>query len=371
MEFRIRREDLVRTLGRVQGVVEKRPTTPILACVHILARPEGLRLTATDKAMTFIGDVEATVSTPGEVAVDAGTFYNTAKVLAGDVVHVALVDQGRVEVRCGTAQFKLNAHNGADFPVTPPLDQSRVMTMQLADLRRVIGQTRFSIAPDDNRYGLGGAHVEDVAGQDESMVRLVTTDGNRLSWSEAPYRGEIGIGRKMLIPRKALTEIEKLLEGDDQPVELAFGERAALFRMAGVMLHIRLLEADFPDYRQVLPSVFKRKVVVEREALADALKRVSVMAADTSNSVRFAFDDGLLTLTARKLDSGDSREEVAIDLVGEPITMGLNARFVLEVLSAVHAPRISLELGDALAPCIVRSPDDGHCLFVIMPVRLD
>lgn len=371
MEFLIRRDELVRTLSRVQGIVEKRPTAPILACVHVLAREDGIRLTATDKAMTYIGDVEATVRTPGEVALDAATFFNTAKVLAGDVVTVTLVDNGRVEVRCGTALFKLNAHAGQDFPVTPPLDQTRSLTMEMGELRRVIDQTLFSVAGDDNRYGLSGSHVEDVATDAGPMLRFVSTDGNRLSWSQAPYSGELGIGRKMLLPRKALNEIRKLLEGDKEPVEISFGERAGLVRFQGVMVHVRLLEADFPDYRQVLPTSSKRRVLVERELLQDALRRVSVMATDSSSSVRFAFSADGLTMTARKLDAGDSREEVAIDLAGEPITMGLNSRFLLDVLNAVPAARISMELGDTLSPCIIKVPDNDRCLFVIMPVRLD
>ena len=370
MEFLIRRDELERTLARVQGIVEKRPTSPILSCVHILAREGGIRVTATDKAMTFIGDVEATVRVPGEVAVDAATFFNTAKVLAGDVVDVALVEGSRIEVKCGTALFKLNAQAGSEFPVTLPLDQSRALTIDMAALRRVMDQTKFSVAGEDNRYGLSGAHVEEIASPAGPMLRFVSTDGNRLSWSQAPYTGELGIGRRMLIPRKALNEIRKLLEGEG-PVEIAFGERAGLVRFPGVMIHVRLLEADFPDYRSVLPGAFKRRVLVEREAMVDALRRVSVMAGDQSYSVRFAFTEDGLTLTARKLDSGDSREEVAIDLSGEPITLGMNARFVSDVLGVINAPRISMELGDALSPCIIRVPDDDSCQFVIMPVRLD
>lgn len=372
MEFLIRREDLVRTLGRVQGIVEKRPTAPVLSAVHIQTREGGgVRFTATDKAMTFIGDVEATVRQPGEVAIDAVTFFSTARVLAGDVVSVQLVDAGRVEVRCGTALFKLNAHPAGDFPVTPPLDQSRSLTMETADLQRIIDQTLFSVAPDDNRYGLSGAHLEDVSTPAGPMLRAVSTDGNRLSWSQAPYEGELGIGRKMLVPRKALAEARKLLDGSEGKVEIAFGERAGLVKVGPTMLHMRLLEADFPDYRQVLPTSWKRRVVVERDALSDALRRVSVMAADTSHSVRFVFQQDSLTMSARKLDAGDSREEVAIDLSGEPLTTGLNGRFLADALGATAAPRIVLELGETLSPCVIRVPDDENCLFVVMPVRLD
>lgn len=370
MDFLIQRDDLIRALTRVQGVVEKRSTSPILSAVLVQAGKDGLRLTATDKAMTFFGDFDATVRTPGEVAIDANNFFQVARVLPNDVVTVRMAENLRVDVKCGNSLFKLNGFAAADFPVTPPLDQSRSMLIAAKDLRRSIDQILFSVAPEDNRYGLNGAHIEDVPGE-TPVVRFVSTDGNRLSWSQAPYSGDLAIGRKMLLPRKALSELRKLVDGFEGEVELAFGERAALVRFPGVMLHLRLLEADFPDYRQVLPSAFKRKVVVERDVFLESLRRVSVFAGDASHSVRFAFGPDGLVLTTRKLDAGDAREELAAELTGEPITMGFNARFVQEVLGVMQGGRVVIELGDTLSPCLLRSQDDDSALFVIMPVRLD
>lgn len=372
MDFLIARDELVRTLGRVQGVVEKRTTSPVLSSVLLQARAEGLRVVATDKAMTFIGDVAATVRTPGEIAVDAANFYQTARVLADDVVTVSLLDNQRVEIRSGTATFKLNGYPGSEFPVTPPLDESKSLTIAMGELRRIVDQTLFAVAPDENRYGLNGVHIEDVTTDAGPMLRMVSTDGNRLCWSQAPYSGEIGIHRKMLLPRKGLDQVRRLLEGPDEtPVEFAFGDRAALVRFPNVMVHMRLLEADFPDYRQVLPSAYKRRVLVDRAAFDAALRRVSIFAADTSHTVRFAFSGDGLVLTSRKLDAGDSREEIAVDLVGEPVTLGFNALYVQHVLAATTGSRLALELGDALQPCIIRLPEDDRCLFVVMPVRLD
>ncbi len=371
MDLLIHRDELVRALARAQGIVEKRPTLQILSAVHLQATAEGLRATATDKTMTVIADYQATVRPPGEVAVDASNFFQVAKVLSGDIVTLTLIDSGRLEVRCGASVFKLATFNAADFPVTPALDQARALMMEAAALRRVIDRVHFAVAPDDNRYGLNGAHVEDTAAATGAVVRFVGTDGNRLCWAQAPYTGELGIGRKMLLPRKGLGEIRKLLEGYEGEVSLAFGDRAALLQFPGVMVHVRLLEADFPDYRQVLPASYKRRVLVDREALREALRRVSILATDATNSVRFQFSSEGLVLTARKADAGDVREDVAIELSGEPIAMGFNARFVIEVLSVMEGGRVALELGEALAPCILKDMDDDNALFVVMPVRLD
>jgi len=371
MDLLIHREELVRALARAQGIVEKRPTSPILSAVLLQATADGLRATATDKTMTILADYQATVRRAGEIAVDAANFFQVAKVLSGDIVTLTLTDNGRLEVRCGSALFKLTTFSAADFPVTPALDQARALTIESPALRGVIDRVHFAVAPDDNRYGLNGAHVEDTSAATGAVVRFVGTDGNRLCWAQAPYTGELGIGRKMLLPRKGLGEIRKLLEGYDGPVQIAFGDRAALIQYPGVLVHCRLLEADFPDYRQVLPAAFKRRALVDRDALREALRRVSILATDATNSVKFQFSPEGLVLSARKLDAGECREEVPIEYSGEPISMGFNARFVVEVLGAMAGSRVSLELGDALSPCILRDMDDDNALFVVMPVRLD
>jgi DNA polymerase-3 subunit beta len=371
MDILIHRDELVRALARAQGIVEKRPTQAILSAVLLQTTAEGLRATATDKTMTVIGDYAATVRSAGEVAVDANNFFQIAKVLSGDVVSIKVIDNGRLEVKAGASVFKLATFNAADFPVTPAVDQARTLTMESEALRRVIDRVHFAVAPDDNRYGLNGAHVEDTTVSQGAVVRFVGTDGNRLCWAQAPYQGELGIGKKMLLPRKGLGEIRKLIEGYDGDVQIAFGDRAAVVQYPGVLVHLRLLEADFPDYRQVLPASFKRRVIVERDALREALRRVSVLATDATNSVRFQFGPDGLQLSARKADTGDGKEDVQVELQGEPISMGFNARFVIEVLSAMQGSRVALELGEALAPCILRDLDDDNALFVVMPVRLD
>lgn len=371
MDLLIHRDELVRALARAQGIVERRSSSPVLGAVLIQADGERVRFTATDKAMTVIADYTATISTPGEVAVDAVNFFQVAKVLSGDIVTLKVADAGKLEVRAGGSVFKLHTFAAADFPVTPALDQSRTMQVDAAALRRVVDRIHFAIAPDDNRYGLNGAHVEDTAAASGSVVRFVGTDGNRLCWAQAPYRGELGIGRKMLLPRKGLVEVRKLLDGYEGEVGISFGDRAAVVQFAGVLVHLRLLEADFPDYRQVLPTNFKRRVLLERDAFREALRRVAILAADTSRSVKFQFADGELTLSAKKLDAGDSRDAIPCELVGEAINMGFNAQFVLDVLAAIEGPRVSIELGEALSPCIMRDPDDENALFVVMPVRLD
>ncbi len=372
MDFFISRDVLLHALTRVSGFVDRKSQGSILSSVLLQAEGQVLRYTGTDKALTVFGHVPATVRVPGAIAVDASYLLNTVKSLSGDTVTCVLGDQQRLEVTAGKSNFRLVGQPAGDFPVTPPLDQSRSLMIPPDALARILDQTVFSVAGDDNRYGLNGAHFEQVAGADGGQrLRVVATDGNRLSWSQAPFAGELSIARKALVPRKGLAEVRRLLDGVKTDVEIAFGERAAVVRLGDCTIHMRLLEADFPDYRQVLPSTFKRKAVLNREEFSDALKRVLIFALDSTRSVRFAFTDGLLTMTSRKTDAGESKEEVSVDLQGEPITMGFNARFLQEVIASLSGNLVVLDLGDTLSPCLVHDPASPDALSVVMPVRLD
>ena len=378
MRFLIQSAELRRLLATAAACVEKGSSNPINRCILLQAYEDGVRATATDKGMTFIGNFSANVEIPGEVAIDAANALQVAKVLPNDVVSVQLGDNYRIDVKCGKSAYKLAGQTASEFQPTPSFEVSGSLQIQAADLRRIIDQTWFSIAPDDNRYGLNGAHLDAVDTPAGRMLRMVGTDGNRLSWAQAPFTGTLAIGRRMLLPRKPLAEVRKMIDGLSGPVEIGFGERAAVMRFEGTTVHMRLLEAEFPNYKEVLPTNFKRRVVVDRSRFLESLRRVSIFATDGSHSVRFAFSQDGIVMTARKLDAGDAREEVDVkSFDGEPITMGFNATFLQEAITAAGEDDVLLRLGDGLSPAIVTPLDstdttaDTDALFVVMPVRLD
>ena len=345
--------------GKTQGAEDLR----------IVATADGLVITGTDKAVTLAVPCAANAE-PGVLCVKAANLIQALAVLPEGVI-VATVSDSKLELKSGKTSYKLVVGDLATFPPDPEAITSPGIAVDAADLRKVIDQTAFCIAPDDNHYGLNGAHLDAVDTPDGRMLRMVATDGNRLAWSQVPYTGTLDIGRRMLVPGPTIARLRKMIDGASGPVSIAFSERGIVATVAGATLHARLLEAEFPNYREVLPTSFKRRVVVDRDVFTDGLRRVSVFATDGSHSVRFAFTADGLVLTARKLDAGDAREEVPIDLAGEPITMGFNARFIQDAASAVGTSRVTLELGDTLTPCILRPLDGGNCLYVVMPVRLD
>ena len=251
MDLFIERNELARGLARVQGIVERRSTSPMLSHVLLHAHEGGLRMTATDTEVAFIGELAANVEGQGELAVDAGSLFQVVRKLPEPTVHLKAVAGQRLEITSGRSLSKLPGVAAEEFPPLPAFDAKGTATIASGELKRMVEQTSFAVATDDARYGLNGVHVEPLEG---SMVRFVATDGHRLSAAQAAYQGELAISPRMLVPRKALAVLRKLLDGGDEP-------RVAT---ALAILHgAKALPAVFPD----LP-----KEALERrgEALASA-----------------------------------------------------------------------------------------------------
>jgi DNA polymerase-3 subunit beta len=372
MDLIIDREELIRGLSRVQGIVERRTTN--LALAHVLLSAEGntLRLTATDTMVSLVADYVARVEQPGEISVDAQNLFQVARHLPESTVHLKAEAGNRLAIHSGKSEFHLVGMSAEDYPPLPSRDDRASLSVPGSTLQRLIVETLYAVCMDDSRYGLNGAHLEEITAENgEARVRMVTTDGSRLSFSETGYEGEFNMGRRMLLPRKALDEVRKLCDGDAGLWEIAFGERSATFQTTGITLMVRLVDGEFPDYRQVLPAAFKRKMTLDRSAFSDALKRVSIVASDRNHSVRFGFEADKLVLTAQNVDLGNAREEVGADFQGEDFDTGFNIAYFLDIMRYTSGNEIVLEMGEPLDPCIVRIPNRDDCQFVVMPIRLD
>lgn len=373
MELYITRDELIRALAGVQGVVERRSTHQILGHALLNAQePDLLQVTATDAEITVVNRHTARVISPGSVSVSAGHLFQVARVLPDAPVHLVLEDNQRLVVEAAPAHYRLVGSPAAEYPTLPIFEATAVLRVKAGGLRRIVDQTVFAIPTDDNRYGLNGGHFEAVEGPEgEARLRMVTTDGSRLCYAETPFEGRFGMGRHMLVPRKALVETRKLLTDADADVDVAFGDRAATITVGGSLLHTRLVDGEFPAYRSVLPSTWLRRVTVQRQPFTEALRRVSLEAQDRASTIRMEFGRDEVLVSARTVDCGEARHPVAVALEGNPITMGFNVKFFLEVVSCVEDETLVLEMGEALSPCVVKSGERNDVLFIIMPIRLE
>jgi DNA polymerase-3 subunit beta len=372
MDLYIDRDALGRGLARVQGIIERRSTHPLLSHVLLHARDGGLRMTATDTEVAYIGDLAANVTKGGQLAVDAANLFQVVRSMPDPTVQLVAQTNKRLEIRSGRSQFKLPGFPAEDYPALPAFDVRGSVTMPEGSLRRLVEQCSFSVASDDVRYGLNGAHLEEVTTNGQRRLRMVATDGHRLSAAEAPFEGQLALTPRMLVPRKALAVMRRLLEGDEAPVEIGFGEGAIRLSRPEQTFWFRLLDGEFPDYHAVVPTENKHQIVIRRDELASALKRVGILVQDRARAVKFSFkSEGELEIEVQNVDRGEIREVVPVELDGAAITVGFNARYLAEVLSALRGDRVALKLAHPLAPCLVVDPEDDSAFFVIMPMRLD
>ncbi len=372
MDLYIDRDELSRGLARVQGIIERRSTYPILSHVLLFAHAGGLRITATDTEVAYIGELGANVQKPGELAVDAANLFQIVRSLPEPTVRLQLVAGNRLDVSCGRAQFRVPGAPATEYPNVAPFDGRGVAKMTEAQLRRLVEQTNFAVATDDVRYGLNGAHIEERDGANGKVLRMVATDGHRLSAAETTFDGSIALSPRMLVPRKALSVVRKLLEGHDEVVEIAFGDGAIKLTRPGQTFWFRLLDGEFPDYEKVVPAAGgKHKALIGREELLSTLKRVSILVAERAKAVRFSLRDGELEIQVNNADRGEITETVPVELEGDPVVCGFNVKYLQDILGVMSGSQVKLELAHPLAPCLVTDPERSDAFFVIMPMRLD
>ena len=370
MDLYIDREELGRGLARVQNVVERRSTQPVLSHVLLNAREGGLRMTATDTEVAFIGDLAANVTKAGQVAVDAANLFQVVRSLPDPTVQLILHAGNKLEIRSGRATFKLPGLAAEDYPPLPAFDTTGTARIAESELRRLVEQTIIAVATDDVQYGLNGVHIEQISHPSGPRLRMVATDGHRLSAAECSFEGTVVITPRMLIPRKALTVLRKLLEGNET-AELSFGQGAIRLTRPGQTFWFRLLDGKFPEYHDIVPTEGKHKATVEREAFAAALRRVGILVQDRARAVRFAFSETEIEVDVANAERGEIRETLPCEFEGPAAVAGFNARYLSDILAVLPSDRLTLEFVHPLAACLIKRVGGDDCFFMIMPMRLD
>jgi len=375
MDLKISVHELSRALARSQGIVEKKSTMPILSHVLLEGRKSGeLAVSATDLDVSISGVHPAEVAREGGVTVSARHLFDIVKSLPESEVSLKKTANNYLEVRSGPAEFRIVGLPAEDFPALPRFEKVPFVATEPERLLALIERTAFAVSSDETRYNLNGVFFEPVAG----AIRLVATDGHRLSMADAPVEGDFKLKKGVILPRKGILELRKLLaeavEGpEDKPAgELGFVENSAIFRRPGVVLVMRLIEGAFPDYRQVIPKTGEKVLTLGRERLLQTLRRVSLLSSEKSNAVKLEVGPGNLRIAAQNPDLGEAKEDVPLEYSGEPLKIGFNARYLIDVLTVVPSADVRLELADDLSPGVLRPTGDAaeHYTAVIMPMRI-
>jgi DNA polymerase III subunit beta len=379
MELQIGVDEFSQALYRAQGIVEKKSTMPILASVLLEASAGDqagasgrLRVSAFDLEIGVTGTHPAEVTRSGAVALKHKELYDIVRALPEKTAVLRREANNRVKITSGPAEFNLVGQAAEDYPPFPRAEKVSFVAIDPAQLLEMIEKTQFAISADETRHNLNGVFFE----TSETGVKMVATDGHRLALIERAIEGNFNLKRGVIVPRKGLAELRRLLDEEGSGAcELGFTETSGVFRRGDLTMVMRLIDGQFPDYMQVIPKEADRTVTVDRPRFLETLRRMSLLSSDRStNAVKLELSEGALRVTSQNPDLGDAKEEIPVTYSGTPLSIGFNARYLMDVLQVMEAPPIAVELCDELSPGVLK-PAGGEAgssryTAVIMPMRI-
>jgi len=366
MQIQMNAEELSKGLYRAQGIVDRKATMPILANILLDASDGKVTLSATDLELGLQGTHPAEVIKPGKITVPARNLLDIIKNLPEKNFTMTKSQNNWVEIVSGRYRSRLVGAEPNDFPELPTIDDVNFVEIDAAVFGEMIDKTHFAVSTDETRYNLNGVYLE-VRSEN---TRMVATDGHRLSMVQRKLGAPLGLSKGVIIPRKGLAEMKRLLTEKHEKVSLGFSGSNAVFKTEGLSLVMRLVDGTFPDYEQVIPEGGKHPLLIERDRLLSTLKRVSLVSPDRAPAVKLQLAKGTLTVVSENPELGEASEALEVNYEGGDVTVGFNARYVIDVLSVLSCEEIVIEIADELSPGLIRPKDDPDFTAVVMPMRI-
>ncbi len=372
MRVTIERSNLLKSLNHVHRVVERRNTIPILSNVLLKAEGDTLALKATDLDLEVNEATAAMVEQAGATTVPAHLLYDIVRKLpdGAEVMLSTNPDGGSMSVISGKSSFRLQCLPQSDFPELTAGSFTHTFRIDAAALKRLIDRTQFAISTEETRYYLNGIFFHAIESDGALKLRAVATDGHRLARAEleAPSGAEGMPG--IIIPRKTVAELQKLVDVPEAVVTVELSDAKIRFTVGSVVLTSKLIDGTFPDYQRVIPSNNDKKLIINRQDFAAAVDRVSTISSERGRAVKLSIADGHLTLTVNNPDSGSAVDEIAADYDADPLDIGFNSKYLLDITSQLSGSDAVFMLADAGSPTLVRDTGDEDVLYVLMPMRV-
>ncbi len=370
MKATIERATLLKGLGHVHSVVERRNTIPILSNVLVEATEDGgIRLMATDLDLQINETVEANVEDPGATTVPAHTLFDIVRKLPEGSQVELIAAEGRMQVNAGRARFTLATLPRDDFPVIAEGELPTRFELPAATLRQIVDKTRFAISTEETRYYLNGIYLH-VSDESQPVLKAAATDGHRLARVTVP-RPEGAQGMPgVIIPRKCVGELRKLLDEVDGTVQVSLSDSKIRFGLGNAVLTSKLIDGTFPDYSRVIPTANDKLLKLDPKSFGEGVDRVSTIASERTRAVKMALDRDRVTLSVTSPENGTAAEEVPADYGADSLEIGFNARYLMDILDQIEGDTVEVHLADAAAPTLLRENDKAPALYVLMPMRV-
>ena len=372
MKVTVERAELLKSLGHVHRVVERRNTIPILANVLIKADKGKLSMKATDLDLEVIDSVAAEVSPGGATTVPAHMFYEIVRKLpeGAQIVIEGSGDRAVLSLRAGRSRFTLQTLPESDFPDLAAGEMTHSFKLAAADLKRLIDKTQFAISTEETRYYLNGIYLHTAGTAKAATLRAVATDGHRLAQVELPLpQGAAGMPG-IIVPRKTVGEVQRLIETGEGEVAIELSAGKIRFSIGDVVLTSKLIDGTFPDYARVIPANNDKSLVVDKKDFEAAVDRVSTVSSERGRAVKLSITGGRLVLSVTNPDSGSATEELEVEYESDPLDIGFNSRYLLDIAAQIEGEVAVLKLADPGSPTLIQDKDAKGALYVLMPMRV-
>ena len=373
MKVTVERAQLLKSLGHVHRVVERRNTIPILGNVLIRAEKSRLSLKATDLDLEVTETLAAETGTGGSTTVPAHMLYDIVRKLpdGSQIVLEGDGDRSVLAIRAGRSRFTLQTLPESDFPDLAAGDMTHAFTLTAADLKRLIDRTQFAISTEETRYYLNGIYLHAAGSAKAATLRAVATDGHRLAQVDLPLPKNADGMPGVIVPRKTVGEVQRLIEDSEAEVKIELSQGKIRFTIADVVLTSKLIDGTFPDYGRVIPQGNDKLMRVERGDFATAVDRVSTISSERGRAVKLTMAEGRLVLSVTNPDSGSASEELPVEYDQEPLDIGFNSRYLLDIASQLETETALFRFSDPGSPTLISDDvEPSSALYVLMPMRV-
>ena len=374
MEFKISREEFLKGLQKVQGIVDTKGAMPILSNILIKTRSDGIDIFATDLDIGIKGSYEAKIVSEGSVTVSGRKLHEIVRELPDEEIYLKSDSENSwINLTCKKSTFKIACLSPEEYPAFPAYKEEKDLVIEIDLLKEMLKKTNFAISMDETRYTLNGILLESE-GEDISMVG---TDGHRLAFIKKTSGFEKKEKVEIIIPKKAQAELLKILDSGDsdqkdekKTISISVEKNHAAFKMGKMILVTRLIDGRFPNYRQVIPNDNNNNVVIDCKLFLHALRRVAILADEKSRMVKFGVQKNLMILVSDNSELGEAKEEIDVEYQGTPITIGLNAKYVMDILNVINSEKINFKLKDSESSCLITPAENENYRCIVMPMRI-
>lgn len=374
MKINILRNDLFVNISNLQNVTSKKGTIAILANILIETSTESIILTATDLEVGIRIQIPAEIINHGSITLPARKFFEMIREINDDHIHLEVLENKWVKISTNSGNYNISGTDSEEYPSLPEFKNDILSSISCHIIAEAIDKTQFSIAQEnDNQFNLMGVLLEKEIRDDKKYLRLISSDGHRLSFFEREIDTDISklvIENIILIPKKGMLEVRKLCDHNDF-IEIGFDNKQAIFKSDKTIIFIRLLNGEFPNYRNIFKSINKKVYIeIDRINFISSMKRINLFTEDLYNSVNFYFSTNLLTLTSQNMDIGSAKEELIIKYNGDDLTLGFNGKYFVESLQVMNSNKIKAYINNEKSPCLIEGDDDPGFMSIIMPMKI-